>query len=260
LLGGWDDWIRQVLTLAKQMYPRCPEFFLKQYEEAVRRPYGYLLIDLKTTTQDECRLTTNVQVQVEGNIPQELLRYLKQQNLATDQHLPAMQRLQSGMDSTLSRGDLGEDERAKQLLQLQNRYLTFKQQMNTYTRPPARNRPEGMNTSQPEVNLPTSTGDATTETALSTPLNPFNVAPNLKEAIVLQGPEPEAPTPLNPALLTPLPTVKTPSPMSSAPKRKRRQIHFVNHLDDNESTQKWRSWRLKSQSRPNKYAKQEGKS
>jgi len=42
------------------------------------------------------------QVQVEGNIPQELLRCLKQQNLSTDPHLLAMQRLQSGMDSTLA--------------------------------------------------------------------------------------------------------------------------------------------------------------
>ena len=116
----------QVLTLAKQMYPGRTGFLLRQYEEVVRRPYGYRLIDLKTTTQDDCRLRTNVlpgeerfnQVEVEGNIPQELLRYLKQQNLSTDPHLPAMQRLQSGMDSTLSRSDLGEDEKAKQFLQL----------------------------------------------------------------------------------------------------------------------------------------------
>jgi len=67
-------------------------------------------MDLKTITQDDCRLRTNVlleeegfkQIEMEGNIPQELLRYLKQQNLTTDPHLPAMQRLQSGMDSTLS--------------------------------------------------------------------------------------------------------------------------------------------------------------
>ena len=116
-----------------------------------------------------------------------------------------------------------------------------------------------MNISQPEVNLPTSTGDASTVTALSTPLNPFNVAPNLNEATVLQGPEPEAPTPLNPALLTPPPTVKTPPPMPSAPKRKRQRLHFVNYLDDDESTQKRRSRRLKSQSYPYKYAKQGGK-
>jgi len=42
-----------------------------------------------------------------------------------------MQRLQNLMDSTLSRSDLGEDEEVKQFLQLQNRYLIFKQQLNT---------------------------------------------------------------------------------------------------------------------------------
>ena len=114
----WDK--LQVLTLAKQMYPGRIDFFLKQYEEAVRRPYGYLLIDLKTTTQDDCRLRTNVlpgeeefnQAAMEESIPQELLRYLKQQNLSSDPLLPAMQRLQSGMDGTLSRSDLREDEKA----------------------------------------------------------------------------------------------------------------------------------------------------
>ena len=56
----------------------------------------------------------------------------------------------------------GEDEKAKEFLQLQNRYLTFKQQLNTNTVLPDGIRPEEMNTSEPEVNLPTSTGDSTT--------------------------------------------------------------------------------------------------
>jgi len=92
-----------VLTLAKQMYPGRTDFFLKHYEEAVKGPYGYLLIDFKTTTRDDCSLRTNVlpgeegfkKIEMDGNIPQELLRYLKRQNLSTDPHLPAMQRLQS---------------------------------------------------------------------------------------------------------------------------------------------------------------------
>ena len=243
----------QILTLAKQMYPGRTDFFLKQYEEAVRRPYGYLLIDLKTTTQDDCRLRTNVlpgeegfnQAAMEENIPQELLRYLKQQNLSSDPLLPAMQRLQSGMDGTLSRRDLGEDEKAKQFLQLQNRYLTFKQQLNTPL--PARSKPEEMNTTPPVI-LPASPGDSTTLTAPSTPLNPFNVAPNLNQGAILQGPKAVTPTPLNPVILTPPPTVKSPSPMPSPPKRKRQRIHFVNYLDDDESMQKRRSRRLKSNS------------
>ena len=33
----------QILTLAKQMYPSETAWFIKEYEEAVRRPYGYFL-------------------------------------------------------------------------------------------------------------------------------------------------------------------------------------------------------------------------
>ena len=56
----------QILTLAKQMYPGQTDFFLNQYEEAVKRPFGYLLIDLKTTTQDNCRLRIDVLPSEEG--------------------------------------------------------------------------------------------------------------------------------------------------------------------------------------------------
>ena len=43
-----------------QMYPPQTDFILKQHEDAVKRPFGYLLIHLKTTTQDNCPLRTNV--------------------------------------------------------------------------------------------------------------------------------------------------------------------------------------------------------
>ena len=106
------------------MYPGRTDFFLKQYEEAVRRPYGYLLIDLKTTTRDDCRLRTNVlsgeenfnKVEKEENIPQELLRYLKQQTLMVPPPISEMQRIQNNMDNLLYRTNLGEDQKAKQYM------------------------------------------------------------------------------------------------------------------------------------------------
>ena len=127
-----DKW--QILTLAKQMYPGQTDFFLNQYEEAVKRPFDYLLIDLKTTTQDNCRLRTNVLPSEEGfnqagfqeNIPQELLKYLKQQTLSPVLLLPAMPEIQGNMDDMLSRNDLRDDEKAKRYFQLQKRYLAFK--------------------------------------------------------------------------------------------------------------------------------------
>ena len=34
----------RIVTLAEQMYPGKTNFFIKQYEEAVKRPFGYLLV------------------------------------------------------------------------------------------------------------------------------------------------------------------------------------------------------------------------
>ena len=131
--------VLQVLTLAKQMYPRHTDFFINHYEQAVQRHFGYLLVDLRTTTQDNCRLRTNVlpseerfdNVAVPDNISQELLQYLKQQNVITPPVVPVMQKLQDSMDGPLLRSDLGDDERAKHYMQLQNKYLTFKQKLNS---------------------------------------------------------------------------------------------------------------------------------
>ena len=110
----------QILTLAKQMYPGQTDLFLNQYEEAVKRPFGYLLIDLKTTTQDNCPLRTNVlgeegfnQAGFQENISQELLKYLKQQNLSPVLLLPAMQEIQGNVDDVLYRNDLRNGVKAK---------------------------------------------------------------------------------------------------------------------------------------------------
>ena len=92
------------------MYPGQTAFFTNQYEEAVRRPFGYLLVDLKTTTQDNCRLRTNVlpgeeqfnQTGIRDNISTELLKYLRQQNLSTAPVLPAIQQLQERVWTALS--------------------------------------------------------------------------------------------------------------------------------------------------------------
>ena len=96
-------------------------------------PFGYLLADLKTTTQGNCRLRTNVlpgkepfdNSGVPENISQELLQYLKQQNQMTPLIIPVMQKLQDSIDCFLLRSDLADSERVKHYIQLQNKYLTF---------------------------------------------------------------------------------------------------------------------------------------
>ena len=196
------------------MYPGQTDFFLNQYEEAVKRPFDYLLIDLKTTTQDNCRLRTNVLPSEEGfnqagfqeNIPQELLKYLKQQTLSLVPLLLAMKEIQGNMDDMLSRNDFQDDEKGRRYFQLQNRYLAFKEQLTT-------RQPEEIINAVPD--LPSRTLDSSPATAaFSTPLNPFNVTPELTQAAISQKPDNESfnpPPPLNPAFLTPPPTVETPS-------------------------------------------------
>ena len=228
----------QILTLAKQMYPRQTDWFLRQYEEAVQRPFGYLFVDLKSTTQDNCRLRTNVLPNeekfdkggVEANISQELLQYLKQQNVMIPPVIPEMQRLQNNMDKLLYRTDLGEYDKAKHYTQLQNKYLTFKQQLNS--------RPRELNPRYSEE-----------QREISSNILPGHVPPLIQESVTVQAvvetpttiqvttakqPMAAQATPAEASLLssilTPPPTVEL---MSPPKKRKRPRIpQLKNYLDD----------------------------
>ena len=126
------------------MYPGQTHSFIYRYEEAEHRPFGYLLVDLKTTNKGNCRLRTNAfpgeekfdQGGMQYNISQELLQYLKQQNLVTPPVLPAMQQLRNNLDGLLTRKDLGENEKARKYVQLQNDFLTFQHQLNSRNQEP----------------------------------------------------------------------------------------------------------------------------
>ena len=49
---------QQVATLARRIYPSTSTMFMKQFEEDTSRPYGYLVIDLKSSTSEQDRLQT----------------------------------------------------------------------------------------------------------------------------------------------------------------------------------------------------------
>ena len=91
----------QMLTVAKQMYLSETTWFTKEHKDAVRRPYGYLFVDLRPTTQERCRLRTNVLSGEEtfekgfdkNRTSQELLQYLKQQTLMVPRPILEMQYL-----------------------------------------------------------------------------------------------------------------------------------------------------------------------
>ena len=144
-------------------------------------------------------------------------------------HFLQWKRWQDRMDDILSRTDLSNDEKAKQYFQLQDRYLSFKQQMNT----PTVRHPDSIEREEINITFPEqiSKQDSSTSKASTTPLNPFNTTPKLNQPSILPKPTTLSSTPLvsNPSILTPPPTIETPS---QGPKRKRRCIRFVKYLDD----------------------------
>ena len=134
----------QVLTLAKQMYPGNTSYFFQKYEEAVSRPFGYLLIDLKTITPDHCRLRTNVlsgeepqkEDSSEDKVSKELMKYLKQQSLALPPTASIVQNLQDQMGDILKSSNLNVDQKVRQYTQLQNDFLQYKKKLNSSLHPP----------------------------------------------------------------------------------------------------------------------------
>uniref|UniRef100_A0ABD2W625 AAA+ ATPase domain-containing protein n=1 Tax=Trichogramma kaykai TaxID=54128 RepID=A0ABD2W625_9HYME len=50
----------QICHLARQVYPEDPRFLQEAYSDATSRAYEYLLLDLKQTTTDNCRLRTGI--------------------------------------------------------------------------------------------------------------------------------------------------------------------------------------------------------
>lgn len=50
----------QIVSLGKQLYPGKSKMFQQVYEDAVKKPYGYLCIDMTSSTPDELRLRSNI--------------------------------------------------------------------------------------------------------------------------------------------------------------------------------------------------------
>ena len=58
----------QVRTLAQQMYPKSTNFLVDAYEDAISKPYGYLLLDMRPETSENMRVRTKVLVPIEHTV------------------------------------------------------------------------------------------------------------------------------------------------------------------------------------------------
>lgn len=50
----------QVMHLGKQLFPRHVKFFQEVFEDATKKPYSYLFVDLRSETPEHLRLRTNI--------------------------------------------------------------------------------------------------------------------------------------------------------------------------------------------------------
>ena len=82
--------------------------------------------------------------------------------------IPVMQKLQDPMDGLLSPSELGDYEEAKHYMQLQNKYFTFKQQLNS--------RPRELNPRYSEE-----------QRDISSNLMPSHVPPLIQEPVTVQA-------------------------------------------------------------------------
>ena len=50
----------QIQHLSRQVYPENPKFLQEAYHNACSVPHGYILLDLKQSTSEECRVRSNI--------------------------------------------------------------------------------------------------------------------------------------------------------------------------------------------------------
>ena len=60
---------QQVATLARRIYPSTSVTFMRKFEDAKARPYGYLVLDLKSSTSEQDRLQTDIFDSVNQQFP-----------------------------------------------------------------------------------------------------------------------------------------------------------------------------------------------
>ena len=130
----------KILFLAKQMYPGQTDFCSNLYEEGVKRPFGYVLIDLKTATQYNCRLRITSHPVTKALTKQGFMTiFLEISKSAKSFTCPASSSYardtgQYGRCAFSNWPSRRDDEKAKRYLPLQNRDLVFKEQLNARTR------------------------------------------------------------------------------------------------------------------------------
>ncbi len=57
---------RQMYTLIRQVVPRNPEWLIQAYEDAVKKPYSYMVFDARSDSHDSLRFRSEIFDRVHG--------------------------------------------------------------------------------------------------------------------------------------------------------------------------------------------------
>ena len=55
---------QHVATLARRIYPYTSVTLMRKFEDAIARPYGYLVLDFKSSTSEQDRLQTDLSLSI----------------------------------------------------------------------------------------------------------------------------------------------------------------------------------------------------
>jgi hypothetical protein len=120
---------QQISMLARQVDPGKVQEFMRSCEDATSRPHGYLMLDLKPTTDDQKRLKTNV-------LPGEIAKFLHKQSYRQPPLANAMYDAEQRMKEIMEAPQLSVVEKSKLYSDQLNRFLIFKNKMDVPAQAP----------------------------------------------------------------------------------------------------------------------------
>jgi hypothetical protein len=125
---------QQISMLARQINPRKVQEFMRSYDDATSRPHGYLMLDLKPTTDDQQRLKTNI-------LPGEIEKFIQKQSYRQPPLVNAMYDAEQRMKEIMDAPQLSAVEKSKLYSDQLNRFLTFKNKMDVPAQAPVQATP-----------------------------------------------------------------------------------------------------------------------
>ena len=113
---------QQISMLARQINPGKVQEFMRSYEDATSSPHGYLMLDLKPTTDDQQRLKTNI-------LPGEIAKFIQKHSYRQPPLVNAMYDAEQRMKEIMEAPQLSAVEKSKLYSDQLNRFLIFKNKM-----------------------------------------------------------------------------------------------------------------------------------